>query len=216
MTPPSGDAGVRREARFWDRIARRYARTPVADEASYQRKLKITRRFLRPDMEALEIGCGTGSTAIAHAPYLRRIRATDISARMIEIAREKAAAAEVANVTFEQAVLEDLDIPDRSVDAVFALSLLHLLPDRAQAITAAWRMLRPGGVFVTSTACLADGVNWLRPIAAIGGALGLLPPVRFFTADALRQSLTDAGFEIAYDWTPGKRKAVFIVAIRPA
>ncbi len=49
-----------RSARFWDRIAKRYARTPVADEAAYQRKLKITRGYLRPDMEVMEFGCGTG------------------------------------------------------------------------------------------------------------------------------------------------------------
>ena len=45
-------------ARFWDRIAARYARKPVADEAAYQKKLAVTREYLRPDMEVLEFGCG--------------------------------------------------------------------------------------------------------------------------------------------------------------
>jgi ubiquinone/menaquinone biosynthesis C-methylase UbiE len=113
--------------RFWDRIAERYAKKPVGDEAAYQRKLATTREYFRPDMEVLEIGCGTGSTAIAHAPYVAHIRATDISDRMIEIAREKAAAANVRNVTFETRGVEDLDVARESVDAVLALSLLHLL-----------------------------------------------------------------------------------------
>ena len=51
-------------ARFWDRIAERYSKSPVADEAAYQKKLQVTREYFRPDMEVLEIGCGTGSTAI--------------------------------------------------------------------------------------------------------------------------------------------------------
>ena len=54
-----------RESRFWDRIARRYARRPVADEASYRKKLEITRGLFRPGMEVLEFGCGSGATAIA-------------------------------------------------------------------------------------------------------------------------------------------------------
>src|SRR5210317_750355 len=99
-----------RSKKFWDRIAKRYAKRPVGNEAAYQRKLATSREYFRPDMEVLEIGCGTGSTAIAHAPYVRHIRASDISDRMIEIAREKAAAAKVGNVTFETGAIEDLDV----------------------------------------------------------------------------------------------------------
>ena len=51
-------------SKFWDRIAARYARKPVADEAAYRRKLAVTRDYLAPDMDVLEFGCGTGSTAI--------------------------------------------------------------------------------------------------------------------------------------------------------
>lgn len=77
--------------RFWDFIATRYARQPVPDEAVYQRKLEITRGVLEPHHEVLELGCGTGSTAIAHAPHVRQVRAVDISPRMLDIARRKAA-----------------------------------------------------------------------------------------------------------------------------
>lgn len=55
---------------FWDRIADRCARKPVADEAAYQRKLEVTRGYLRPDMEVFEFGCGTGTTALHHAPFV--------------------------------------------------------------------------------------------------------------------------------------------------
>ena len=58
-------------SKFWDRIADRYSRRPVADEAAYQKKLEVTRQYFRPEMQVLEFGCGTGSTAIAHAPYDR-------------------------------------------------------------------------------------------------------------------------------------------------
>ena len=199
-------------SKFWDRIAKRYAKSPVADEGAYQKKLQVTRTYLKPDMEVLEIGCGTGSTALAHAPYVKHIRATDISANMIEIARGKAAADKVTNVTFEQAGVDDLSASDQAYDAVLGLSILHLLEDRDAAISQVHAMLKPGGVFVSSTACLGETMSFFKYIAPIGNFLGLLPLVKVFTKQELLDSLSAAGFEIDHQWQPGKGKAVFIVA----
>lgn len=203
-------------ARFWDRIAKRYARSPIADEAAYQKKLKITQSYLRSDMEVLEVGCGTGSTALVHAPFVKRIRAIDVSPRMLAFARSKAEAAGVDNVSFEQASFDSFSAPDGSYDAVLALSILHLLGDRDAAIAKIHRSLKPGGVFVSSTACVGDMMGWFRLIAPIGRAVGLLPLVRIFTAPELERSVTDAGFVIEQQWQPGRGKAVFIVAKKPA
>ncbi len=202
-------------AKFWDRIADRYARKPVADEASYQKKLQVTREYFQPDMEVLEIGCGTGSTAIAHAPYVRHIHATDLSSKMIEIAQGKADAAGVQNVTFETLAIDAMQKPAHSLDAVLALSVLHLLEDKEAVIAKVHRLLRPGGIFVSSTACLGDTMKWFRFIAPIGRRLGLIPTVRIFSVAELVESLSDAGFEIDYQWQPGRGKAVFIVARKP-
>ena len=106
-----------RSAKFWDKIAERYAKRPVADEAAYQRKLQVTREYFRPDMEVLEFGCGTGSTAIAHAPYLKHIRAIDISSKMIAIAKAKAAAQDIDNVSFEQMGIAEISVPGQTFDA---------------------------------------------------------------------------------------------------
>ncbi len=76
---------MRKTARFWDFIAKRYARQPVADEASYRKKLEMARTYFSPGSEVLEFGCGTGSTAIAHAPHVAHIRATDVSGKMLAI-----------------------------------------------------------------------------------------------------------------------------------
>ena len=73
--------------RFWDKIAVKYSRRPIADEASYQKKLEKSQAYFRPDTEVLEFGCGTGGTAIIHASHVKHIRAIDISPRMIEIAK---------------------------------------------------------------------------------------------------------------------------------
>lgn len=198
--------------RYWDRIAKRYSKQPIADEASYQKKLEITREYFRPDMEVLEFGCGTGSTALLHAPYVKHILATDISSKMIEIAQGKADAQNVENITFECAAIDTFSLPDQTMDAVLGLNILHLVENRDEIIAKIHKMLKPDGVFVTSTACIADMMKIFRLVVPVGGFLRLIPLVKVFTTIELEASLTHAGFVIDYQWQPGKNKAVFIVA----
>jgi len=199
-------------AKFWDKIANRYSKRPVADEASYQEKLRVTRTYFRPDVEVLEFGCGTGSTAINHSPYVGHIHAIDVSSKMIEIAQAKADEGNVSNVTFEQSTIEGVSVSDQSLDAVLGLSILHLLENKEGAIEKVHRMLKAGGVFVTSTTCLGDSLKFFKLIAPVGKLFGLMPLLKVFTTAELVASLTDAGFEIDHQWQPGKGKAVFIVA----
>lgn len=199
--------------KFWDKIAERYAKSPIADEAAYQKKLQITRKYFNPDSKVLEIGCGTGSTAIFHAPYVKHIYATDFSAKMIAIAQRKLEAEKIGNITFEQTAINELKLEEGSIDVVMAHSILHLVESKDEVITKAYRLLKPGGVFVSSTICIGDSMlRFLKPIVSIGSFFGVLPSVKVFTVKDLEASITNAGFEIDYQWLPGKAKAVFIVA----
>lgn len=203
---------MNRPAKFWDNIADRYSKKPVTDEAAYQQKLQVTRGYLRPEMEVLEIGCGTGSTAISLAPLVKHIRATDISSKMIEIAQRKADAGSVANITFECVSLEELNVADGTYDAVLGFSVLHLLENRDDSISTVYRMLKPGGLFVSSTVCLGDRMKFFKLIGPIGEFLGLMPLVRVFTRQELSDSLTRAGFAIDHQWRTDKAVSVFMVA----
>jgi SAM-dependent methyltransferase len=135
---------------------------------------------------------------------------------MIGIARRKAEAAGIENVTFEAQAVADHDIRDSSYDVIMALNLLHLLEDPEAAIVAAHRGLKPGGVFVTSTACIGDMSWYFRLIAPVGRALRLIPLIRVFTLDRLRQYHVDAGFDIEHEWLPRKNAAVFLIAKKRA
>ncbi len=95
---------------------------------------------------------------------------------------------------------------------VLGLSILHLLENKESAIAKIYQILKPGGIFVTSTVCLGDTMKWFKLIAPIGKFLGFFPLVKIFTVKELEQSLTNASFAIDYHWQPGKGKAVFIVA----
>lgn len=112
-------------AGFWNWTAERYSRQSIADEASYQRKIGITQKYLGPEMRVIEFGCGTGSTAIHHAPKVANYHAVDVSSKMIEIARGKAEEAGVSNMEFTIGTLEEAGEGDASCDAVLALNILH-------------------------------------------------------------------------------------------
>jgi len=207
---------VHRTARIWNKVADRYAEKPVADEEAYARKLAITREYLHPTAQVIELGCGTGSTALAHAPYVRHIRATDVSSRMIEIARSKGNTAGIANVDFECLDVNDVLLPDACVDVVLMLNVLHVLTDWRQHIEMSYRILKPGGVLVTSTMCMSDDFNFLRIPLTAGRIVGLVPQLSFFTRDELEQAFGDAGFKLQHASEPERKKASFLVSRKPS
>jgi len=196
--------------KFWDRFAARYAKSPVSDPESYEKKLAITRGYFASDSKVLEIGCGTGSTAISHAPFVGHIHATDISPKMIEIAKSKAEG--MKNISFEAVDIDDIALPEGGYDVILALNVLHLMPNMEEVVAKMARLLKPGGVLVSGTSCIGDGAKLLKLVLPIGKALGLLPPVSFFTEAALLAAHEKAGLEIVERWQKSPKSALFLVA----
>lgn len=202
--------------KFWDRIANKYSKQPISDEDAYQHKLNITRDYLRPDMQVLEFGCGTGNTAIRHAPFVSHIHGIDISQKMLAHANDNASAAGVGNVTFEVAGIDSFQRPEQSFDMILAMNILHLLNDKDAVMSRVYKLLKPGGFFISSTTCLGENLKYLKLIAPLAKATGLLPILSFFTPAQLVQSHNDAGFELDQRWQKKRGAAVFIVAKKPA
>jgi len=202
--------------RFWDRIAAGYARKPVADETAYQQKLAFTQQYLNSDMDLLEFGCGTGSTALIHAPKVRNYQAIDVSTAMLEIARGKQLDKH-PNLKFSCSALEEFQAEPESFDAILGMSILHLLNDPVKGIEKVYQLLKPGGVFISSTACIADSMPWFRYIGPLGSALRLMPPVRVFSSDTLKGYLKQAGFSIEMEWrSENNRISCFLIASKAA
>ena len=202
-------------AEFWDRIAPRYSKQSIADPESYEKKLAATQAMMQPDMTVLELGCGTGSTALMHAPYVAQIVATDVSSAMIAIGREKATEAGIDNVDFQQASVEEFEAPDGHFDMVLALNLLHLVPDREAALARIYRWLKPGGVFISSTVCLSNKMWFLRPVIPVMQWLGKAPYVSFVSEAAMLDEVKSAGFEAQEHWSHGRANSLFLLARKP-
>ena len=201
-----------KSAKFWDKIAQKYAKRPVSNPDAYAEKLAKSREYMTSDSSVLELGCGTGSTAVAHAPFVKQIHATDISQGMLEIAKSKLINTEISNIQFEHASIESLSFPAGTFDVIMAHSLLHLVEDKEQAIGKIHQWLKPNGMFISSTACIGDFMAFFKVIAPIGHFLRLIPMVKVFTAQQLKDSVTQIGFDIEHEWKPAKNEALFLVA----
>ena len=203
------------DARFWDREARRYAARPVEDVAGYERTLAATRAYLKQSDAAYEFGAGTGTTALALAPAVAHITASDISSEMIAIAREKAAAGGCANATFAVATPDAAPWADASFDVALGFNILHLIQARAAALRGVHRLLKSGGLFISKTGCVKEMNLAIRLALPPMQLLGLAPYVDAFTAAELEREIADAGFEIverARHGARGKDTRIFLVA----
>jgi ubiquinone/menaquinone biosynthesis C-methylase UbiE len=209
------------DSRFWDRIARKYATDKIADEAGYERTLVRCLDYLKPTNNALEFGCGTGTTALRLAPSVGSLIASDISGEMIAIAREKQAADGTVNAgrapAFVKAALETLTYPGESFDVVMGFSAVHLVPDLGVGLAQVHRLLKPGGLFISKTPCLGDMNPLILAALPVMRFFGKAPNVLVFTSRQLQAAIAAAGFDVVdveHHASKGKDTRPFIVAKR--
>ncbi|MFN3273263.1 MAG: class I SAM-dependent methyltransferase [Paracoccus sp. (in: a-proteobacteria)] len=205
-----------KDARFWDRASRRYAKAKISDQGGYERTLDRTREVLSRDDRVLELGCGTGTTALRLAGDVQSYLATDISGQMIAIAEEKAALSPVPGLVFRSGTAESLMSGPAAFDAVLGFNYLHLVRSPQETLRHIHGLLRPGGLFVSKTPCLADMNVLIRSVLLpVMGAVGLAPHVGVLGADDLVRLISGAGFQILATerhGTKGRDTRPFILA----
>lgn len=188
---------IERDARFWDRTARKYAKTAVADGAGYARTLAQTRARLHSGMTVLELGCGTGTTALQLAPDVRSYLSTDISPAMIAIAKERLADDASPQLAFRAATAEELVQANSRFDVVLGFNYLHLVRDLQTTLRSIHSLLEPGGLFISKTPCLHDMNPLMRTIVLPAmRVMGIAPYVGAFPASGLEQRIAATGFDI--------------------
>lgn len=206
-------------AQFWDGIAERYARRPVGDQAAYDYTLERVRSYLRPDQRVLELGCGTGTTALHLRDAVSCYTATDLAPSMIAIARQKKEQAGASNLRFS--VCDIAGAPAGPYDVVMAFNLFHLVGGLDGALARIHDSIRPGGLFISKTPCLKDSKSgfqrlMMRGMIPVMQLIGKAPKVvRFLSIAEWQARVEAAGFEIIETGNyPADPPSRFLVARR--
>ncbi|PSL19077.1 class I SAM-dependent methyltransferase [Shimia abyssi] len=184
---------------FWDKLAAKYALSPIRDTESYEYTLERTRSYLKETDQILELGCGTAATAIRLAGSAAQVVASDFSSGMLEQGRLRLGEAGVVNVELVQAAPETA--PEGPFDMVLALNLLHLIDDLDAALGAVADRTKDGGLFVSKTPCLGEGIKsfkfrLMKVAIPLMQFFGNAPFVRFLSVRDLEAALVRAGFQI--------------------
>ncbi len=196
---------------FWDNISIKYSKRPVPSEEIYQEKLKRTQKLFSADSVVMEFGCGTGTTSLIHAPYVKQIEAYDYSPEMIKIANEKKALQKIENVSFKVKDMDQIEFTSEKYDVVMGHSILHLTQNNQEILQNVFKSLKPGGHFVSSSGCIKEMNFIIRQIIPFMTFIGKAPVINAFSSDELIELHKSVGFKI-YDAWRYKKGELFLVA----
>jgi ubiquinone/menaquinone biosynthesis C-methylase UbiE len=175
---------------FWDFCAPFYDRAEHANIA-YAGMLTLIRNLTPENSVVFEAAAGTGAISLALADKVSSIICTDLSERMLSVARGKAKKQGADNIAFSVRSLFDTGEPDGSFDVVIAGQVLHLVDEPEKAAAELKRISR-GTVITTVT--LLKGLRglFIRPSVGIWKLLGFAPKHEF-DAEGFRSFLTEIG-----------------------
>ena len=176
---------------------------------------------LNPGEIVLDLGSGGGIDVLLSA---RRVGPTgkayglDMTDEMLALARENQKTAGVDNVEFLKGEIENIPLPDNSVDVIISNCVINLSADKNRVLRESFRVLKPGGRFAVSDVVVRGDVpeavrkSMLLWVGCIAGALeereyidklakagfdGVsVEPTREYNVDDARQFLTEAGVDV--------------------
>jgi ubiquinone/menaquinone biosynthesis C-methylase UbiE len=184
---------------FWDSLANSFDEQEGRYKHAHLKAVENAKKYLNASDLVLDYGCATGTTAFEIAGQVKAIRGIDISSKMIAAAKRRAAERQIQDVDFAQATIFDKRLKEEAFDVILALGILHLLKDPPKAIQRIYKLLKPGGRFVSSTACMGDDKTIptvMNRILFIPSRIGIFPYLRFLEVPYLERSITQGKFQI--------------------
>ena len=192
---------MNKSEKFWDNSASKYDKTEGRFEYIHSKSRENARKHLKGSYVVLDYGCGTGTTSCELASQVKEIHAIDISSKMIEIAKEKADASNIENVSFVQADIFDERYKEESFDAILAYNVLHTVPNPQNVMQRIHELLKPEGLVISVTPCLREKMSLLVSmqirLVQILCKIGIIPiPIRRVKSSELDDLIENGNFQI--------------------
>ena len=198
---------------------------------------------LEPGEVVLDLGSGGGIDVLLSAKRVGpsgKAYGLDMTDEMLELARENQARSGVENAEFLKGQIEDIPLPDGSVDVIVSNCVINLSADKDRVLREAFRVLRPGGRFAVSdvvvsgeippairqsillwVGCVAGALSedeYRKKLAVAGFADITVEPTRIYRLEDAREFLESAGIDVAAvaPEMDGKIRSAFVRAVKPA
>ena len=185
---------------FWDSASKNYDKTEERFEYIHKKSRENTKRFLKDSDTVLDYGCGTGTASCQFSNQVKEIHAIDISSKMIEISKEKAAVSKIDNVRLEQSDIFDIKSSSESYDVILAFNMLHTVTNPLDSMRRINELLKPEGVFISVTPCLGQKMSFLInlqiQLVRVLCKVGLIPiPIRRIASPEVNDLLEAVGLK---------------------
>lgn len=145
--------------KFWDKQAKKYDQAEKQFSTVYGHIIAETSKYLSISDNVLDYGCATGSKTIELAEKVSQIHGLDISNEMINEALKKKSELKISNVSFSQGTIFDSNLGENSYNVIIAYGIIHLLKDYLNVIQRIKELLKQGGLFISTTACMKDKMS---------------------------------------------------------
>ena len=192
---------MNKSEKFWDKLSNKFDKRARHFEQTTIKTVENTNKYLNVSDIVLDYGCATGIITYEIAGNVKEVHGIDISSKMIEAAKRKAGERKIENINFAQATIFDERYKRESFDVILAFNIIHfLLEDTQKVMQRINELLKPGGLIISSTACLGEKKTFLSFLlfflSFILTKIGIVPNMRFFKISELEDLITNGNFQI--------------------
>lgn len=187
---------MNKSEKFWDELSNNFDKRNKRYKQTYIKIIEKTKKYLNLSDTVFDYACGTGTTTIEMANCVNVIHATDISSGMIHVAQMKTKRRNINNIYFAHTTIFDEKFEKESFDVILAFNILHLLEDNQKVVKRINELLKPEGLFISSTVCLGEKKTFFNIIISLLIKIGIIPYMNFFKIPELEDLMTNGNFQI--------------------
>lgn len=184
---------MNKSEKFFDKVASKSK--PEPNQSAFE-IIKSSYEVLEKENIILDFGCGSGTITNKISTKVKSIEAIDISAGMLEIAKRQAEEKFITNINYIQTSIFDPRFKKETFDAILAFNVLHYIEDMPCHISRINSLLKPSGIFISSTACLKEKRSFMRYLILILMKLGIMPKTTFYRKKELDALIKNGDFEL--------------------